>query len=161
LPAGATPAFPGPPFALALDLPVDRGSPTVLQYLAVAAEPWPGEAAVWRAEGTGPLTLHGLVDYPACLGRTLSDLPAGPLWRLQRGASLDVTLRRGGALGSIGEAAMLAGGNLFALVGPDGTVELLCAADAVLTGSETYRLSGLLRGLAGSEPAAGRATPAG
>ncbi|TXN56952.1 glycoside hydrolase/phage tail family protein [Methylobacterium sp. WL2] len=161
LPAGATPAFPGPPFALALDLPVDRGSPTVLQYLAVAAEPWPGEAAVWRAEGAGPLTLRGLVDYPACLGRTLSDLPAGPLWRLQRGAHLDVTLRRGGALGSIGEAAMLAGGNLFALVGPDGIVELLCAADAVLTGPDTYRLSGLLRGLAGSEPAAGRSTPAG
>ena len=62
---------------------------------ALAAEPWPGAAAVWRAEGTGPLALHGLVDYPACLGRTLTELPAGPLWRLQRGVPLDVTLRRG------------------------------------------------------------------
>jgi hypothetical protein len=158
---GPTPAFPGPPFAVVLDLPVDRGSPTVLQYLAVAAEPWPGAAAVWRAEGTGPLALHGLVDYPACLGRTLTELPAGPLWRLQRGVPLDVTLRRGGALGSIGEAAMLASGNLFALIGPDGAVELFSAASAVLTGPDSYRLSGFLRGLAGSEAQAGRATPAG
>ncbi|KST59686.1 hypothetical protein AO398_16965 [Methylobacterium sp. GXS13] len=159
--AGPVPAFPGPPFALALDLPVDRGSPTVLQYLAVAGEPWPGAAAVWRAEGSGPLALHGLVDYPACLGRTLTALPAGPLWRLHRGVSLDVTLRRGGALGSIGEAAMRAGGNLFALIGPDGAVELLSAADAAATGPDTYRLSGFLRGLAGSEASAGRVAPAG
>ncbi|MBP1180449.1 glycoside hydrolase/phage tail family protein [Methylobacterium sp. PvR107] len=161
LPALAPPAFPGPPLALALDLPVDRGSPTILQYLAVAAEPWPGAAAIWRADGTGPLALHGRVDYPACLGRTRAALPAGPLWRLQRGVTLDVTLRRGSALASVGTAAMLAGGNLFALIGPDGAVELLGVAQAVLTGTDTYRLSGLLRGLAGSEEAAGRDTPLG
>ncbi|MCJ2135355.1 glycoside hydrolase/phage tail family protein [Methylobacterium sp. J-026] len=161
LTAVAPPAFPGAPLALALDLPVDRGSPTILQYLAVAAEPWPGAAAIWRAEGTGPLALQGVVDYPACLGRTLTALPAGPLWRIDRHRSLDVGLRRGGTLASIGEAAMLAGGNLFALIGPDGAVELLGAANAVLIGADTYRLSGLLRGLAGSEAAAGRASPAG
>jgi len=155
------PAFPGPPFALALDLPVDRGSPTILQYLAVAAEPWPGTAAIWRAEGSGPLALQGVVDYPACLGRTLTALPAGTPWRIDRHRSLDVTLRRGGTLASIGEPAMLAGGNLFALIGPDGAVELLGAAGAVLIGADTYRLTGLLRGLAGSEDAAGRIAPAG
>lgn len=160
-PEAPPPVFPGPPLALALDLPADRGTPTVLQWCAVAAEPWPGAAAIWRAEGAGPLSLHGHVDYPACLGKTLSPLPAGPLWRIQRGVHLDVTLRRGGALAAIGEAAMLAGGNLFALIGPDGSGELLCAANAVLTGPDTYRLSGFLRGLAGSEAAAGRTSPSG
>ncbi|MEL6062448.1 MULTISPECIES: baseplate multidomain protein megatron [unclassified Methylobacterium] len=160
-PQVARPAFPGPPLALAVDLPVDRGSPTILQVLAVAAEPWPGAAAIWRAEGTGPLALRGVADYPACLGRTLTALPAGPVWRIDRHRSLDVTLRRGGALASIGEAAMLAGGNLFALIGPDGAVELIGAAHAVLIGADTYRLSGLLRGLAGSEEAAGRTAPVG
>lgn len=155
------PAFPGPPFAVVLDLPVDRGSPTGLQYLAVAAEPWPGEAAIWRAEGAGPLALHGVADYPACLGRTQSVLAAGPLWRFDRVAHLDVTLRRAGALASVAEAAMLAGQNLFAVVAPDGTLEIVSARDAVLTGADTYRLSGLLRGLAGSEAAAGRPAPAG
>lgn len=159
--AVTAPAFPGPPFALALDLPADRGSPGVLQYLAVAAEPWPGAAAVWRAEGDGPLALHGVVDYPACLGRTLAVLPAGPVWRIDRVGHLDVRLRRAGALASVGEAAMLAGANLFALLAPDGTVEILSAADAVLTGPDTYRLSSLLRGLAGSEAAAARPAPAG
>lgn len=56
---------------------------------------------------------------------------------------------------------MRAGGNLFALLGADGAVELLCAANALLTGPDTYRLSGFLRGLAGSEAAAGRVSPAG
>ncbi|QGY05683.1 hypothetical protein MMSR116_30135 [Methylobacterium mesophilicum SR1.6/6] len=160
-PEAAAPVFPGPPLALALDLPADRGSLTILQWCAVAAEPWPGAAAIWRAEAAGAFSLHGHVDYPACLGKTLSPLPAGPLWRIQRGIHLDVTLRRGGALAAIGEAAMLAGGNLFALIGPDGTLELLGAAQAALIGPDTYRLSCLLRGLAGSEAAAGRAAPAG
>ncbi|MDP4021404.1 glycoside hydrolase/phage tail family protein [Methylobacterium sp. NEAU 140] len=160
-PAAPVPAFPGPPFALPLDLPVDRGSPTILQVLAVAADPWPGQVAVWRAEGAGPLALRGFVDYPACLGRTLSDLPPGPLWRRDPAARLDVSLRHAGALASVGTAAMLGGANTFAVVAPDGTVEILSAEAAVLTGPETYRLAGLLRGLAGSEASAGRTAPAG
>lgn len=158
----APPAFPGPPFAVALDLPVDRGSPSVLQYLAVAAEPWPGDVAVWRSDGEGAaLRASGFVDYPACLGRTLSALPPGPLWRFDRGAHLDVSLRNASGLASVDEGAALAGANLFALVAPDGTVEILSAASAVLTGPSSFRLSGLLRGLAGSEAAAARSTPAG
>ncbi|WP_336487290.1 baseplate multidomain protein megatron [Methylobacterium nigriterrae] len=155
-------AFPGPPFALALDLPVDRGEPTPLQYLAVAAEPWPGDVAVWRADGPGaPLALDRLVDYPACLGETLTALPPGPLWRFDRAARLEVRLRNDGALGAVGEAAALAGGNLFAVRAPDGTVEILSAAGAEMAGAGTWRLTRLLRGLAGSEAAAGRAAPAG
>ena len=160
-PAAAAPVFPGAPFALALDLPVDRGSPSVLQYLAVAAEPWPGSMGVWRAEGEGAFASHGIVDYPACLGRILTPLPPGPLWRRDRRASLSVTLRRAGALASVSLPAMLAGGNLFAVVAPDGTTEILAVTGAVQTGQETFLLSGFLRGLAGSEAAAGRTAPAG
>ncbi|WP_430913091.1 baseplate multidomain protein megatron [Methylobacterium sp. sgz302541] len=156
------PAFPGPPFALALDLPADRGDPSVLQYLAVAADPWPGEVAVWRSDGDdAPLSQRGIVDYPACLGRTLTALGPGPLWRFDRGARLDVTLRNAAGLASVDEAAALAGANLFALVAPDGGVELLSAAAVTLTGADSFRLGGLLRGLAGSEAAASRPTPAG
>ncbi len=139
-----------------------RGAPVPLSYLAVAAEPWPGAVAVWRSGGEGaPFALHRLVDHPACLGRTLSVLPPGPLWRFDRNARLDVTLRHADGLGSVTEAAALSGANLFALVGPDGVVEILSAAGAVLTGPDTWRLTTLLRGLAGSEAAAGRAVPAG
>jgi hypothetical protein len=163
-PAGTVappPAFAGAPFAIALDLPVDRGSPSILQYLAVAAEPWPGSVSVWRAEAAGAFALHGSAAYPACLGRTLAPLPPGPLWRLDHGASLPVTLRRSEALGSIGLSAMLAGGNLFAVVAPGGMVEILSAATAAATGQEAFLLSGFLRGLAGSEAAASQGAPAG
>jgi len=72
-----------------------------------------------------------------------------------------VMLRRAGALASVPLPAMLAGGNLFAVVAPDGTVEILSAAGAEATGADTFRLTNLLRGLAGSEAAAGRGAPTG
>ncbi len=59
-----------------------------------------------------------------------------------------MTLRHADGLGSVTEAAALSGANLFALVGPDGVVEILSAAGAVLTGPDTWRLTTLLRGLA-------------
>ncbi|KQP94690.1 hypothetical protein ASF60_00260 [Methylobacterium sp. Leaf113] len=162
-PRRAVPALAGPPFAVALDLPADRGSPTALQVLAVAADPWPGPVAIWRAEGEdAALVPHGFVDLPACLGETLTALPPGPLWRFDRGARLDVRLRHAGDLAAIGEAAALAGGNLFAVRSTrDGAIELIAAAGVTLIGPGTYRLTGLLRGLAGSEAQAARASPAG
>lgn len=118
--------------------------------------------AVWRSAGTdGPLGLHRIVDYPACLGETLTPLPPGPLWRFDRGTRLDLRLRHAGALSSIAESDVLAGGNLFALVGSDGGVEIIAAAGAELIGPGTYRLSRLLRGLMGSEDLSRRANPAG
>lgn len=156
------PGLPGPPFAVALDLPADRGSPSGLQYLAVAADPWPGSIAVWRGEGSeGPLALHRTLDHPACLGRTLADLAPGPLWRIDRQTRIDVTLRHAGALASVTETAMLSGANLFAVLAPDGSVEILGAADAVLVGPERYRLGRMVRGLGNSEAAAARGAPAG
>ncbi|MEH3118288.1 MAG: glycoside hydrolase/phage tail family protein [Methylorubrum populi] len=161
-PGRTPPALAGPVFALPLVLPVERGNPVPLSYLAVAADPWPGAVAVWRAAGEGaPFLPHRTLDHPACLGRTLNPLAPGPLWRFDRNARLDVALRHAEGLSAIGEAAALAGGNLFALVGGDGAVEILSAARAELIGGGTWRLSGLLRGLAGSEAAAGRQAGAG
>ncbi|GEP09594.1 baseplate multidomain protein megatron [Methylobacterium gnaphalii] len=156
------PALPGPPFAVALDLPVTRGDPGALQYLAIAADPWPGLMAVWRAAGLGaPFIVQRLVEHPACLGSTLSPLPPGPLWRFDRAARLDVTLRHAEGFASVDEGAALAGANTFALIGSDGTTEILSAACAELIGAGTFRLTTLLRGLAGSEAAASRTVPAG
>jgi len=160
-PRRSPPALSGPPFAAILDLPQDTGDPTPLQVLAVRAEPWPGEIAVWRAEDGGQLLLHALVDHPACLGETLTPLPPGPLWRFDRAARLDVSLGAAGGLASVTAAAALAGANRFALVEADGTVEIVAATGVVLTGPDTYRLTGFLRGLAGSEAAAGRTLAAG
>ena len=48
-PVRRPPLVAGAPEPIVLDLPVARGEPTVLQYLAVAADPWPGAVAIWRA----------------------------------------------------------------------------------------------------------------
>jgi hypothetical protein len=140
-------------------MPVARGEPTVLQYLAVAADPWPGAVAVWRG-GEGGFAFDRMVDLPAVAGRTLTPLPPGPLWRWDTTSVVDVALARG-TLASVSDEEALAGANLFAVKGGDGRWEIFSAARAELVAEKTYRLSRLLRGLAGSEPEAARTLPAG
>ena len=92
------PPVAGRPEAIVLDLPVARGEPTALQYLAVAADPWPGAVAVWRsARREDGFALHRVVALPALVGRTLTALAPGPLWRWDRAATLDVRMRVGRA----------------------------------------------------------------
>ncbi len=156
----ALPAIAGPPAVAVLDLPMAAASPAPLQFMAVAADPWPGAAAIWRSADGAGFALHAVADLPAMIGRTLGPMPAGPVWRWDAAASLDVELS-GGSLASLDDAAALAGGNLLALQGPDGAWELLVAAHAILVGARRYRLSRFLRGLGGSEDLAARVVPAG
>ena len=150
------PSVPGPPFAVALDLPATGRVPETLQHLAVAADPWPGAVAIWRAApGDDGYALHQLAEVPALIGRTSSGFPSGPVWRWDRRATLDVELS-GGSLSSLSEEETLAGGNLLALLGPDGAAEIVGARSATLIGPRRYRLSGFLRGLGGTERLAGR-----
>jgi hypothetical protein len=158
-PVRRPPPVPGKPFAVVLDLPAARGTPTGLQYVAVAADPWPGAVSVWRSRDGGSFAIHRTLVLPAMIGRTLTPVPAGPLWRWDPLSVLEVEIS--GAIASVPDEAALAGDNLFALQGSDARWEILSAARADLVGERTYRLSRLLRGLAGSEPEAGRAVPAG
>src|SRR3954469_7230056 len=132
----------------------------VLRWLAVAADPWPGAVAVWRSGDGASFALHRIVGLPAMIGRTLTALPPGPLWRWDPLATAEVELSSG-ALASIGDEAVLAGGNLFAVQGPDGCWEIFSAARAELIGARRYRLSRLLRGLAGREAQGARGVPSG
>jgi hypothetical protein len=159
-PVRKPPPIPGKPQAVILDLPASLTDPTPLQYVAVAANPWPGAVTVWRSGSGAGFTPHRIIDIPAVIGRTRSVLEPGPLWRWDARASLDVEISSG-AINSIDDEAALAGGNLFAVRGPDGRWEIFSAARAEMTGERSYRLSRLLRGLAGSEPEAARAVPAG
>jgi hypothetical protein len=65
------------------------------------------------------------------------------------------------ALSSVGEAGALGSASLFALGGPDGAWEIISAGSAEMIGPRRYRLSGLLRGLGGTERLANRVAPAG
>ncbi|MCK0196340.1 glycoside hydrolase/phage tail family protein [Ancylobacter sp. 6x-1] len=155
------PAASGPPAAWLVNLPaLDDGEPATLAHVAAFSSPWPGALALWRALDGASFTRIGTLPAPSVMGETLTDLPAGPLWRWQRGAVLDVELY-GGLLAAASEDAVLGGANAAALVAASGAVEIIQFAGADLIGTRHWRLAGLLRGQLGTEPMAGTAWPAG
>ncbi|WP_029030660.1 baseplate multidomain protein megatron [Salinarimonas rosea] len=158
--ARAAPATFGRPFVLVLDLPAALGDPTVLSFAAIHARPWPGAMAIWRSGDGASFEPFDVASAPAQVGETLSPLAPGPLWRIDRAGVVDVRLAMG-AVTSVSDGALFEGANRFCLRGPDGTLEIVGVGTAELIGERTYRLGRLLRGLAGSEPAAALGLPAG
>lgn len=151
-PAPARPAV-GPPALLVLDLPPLPGAEEdVRPLVAVAAQPWRA-FDVHAGAGAEALRVRATATASATVGTTLSDLPAGPRHRIDRGARLVARLE-GEAPRSRARAAVLAGENLLAVRGPDGGWELLQFLHAELVGPETWALSGLLRAQGGSDMAA-------
>lgn len=159
----AVPAIPralGPVHVLALDLPViDAAAPNVLTRLALSANPWPGSVAVYASPDGVSYQLAAVAAAPCVTGTTLDPLPSGPTARWDRGNAFRVRLF-GGALASLSDAAVLSGGNAAALR-TEGGWEILQFASAELVDGYTWRLSRLLRGQAGSEPAMAALLPAG
>lgn len=156
----SAPAIAGKPAVVVLDLPLAMGDPPGLQWLAAYADPWPGALTVWRSTDGATFAPLATIDLPAVIGETLTELPAGPLWRWDEATRLDLRLR-GGSLSSLDDLSALDGSNTLAIQGPDGVWEILTAAHAELTGTGTFRISHLLRGLGGSEGAAMRPVPSG
>ncbi|MGO4285739.1 baseplate multidomain protein megatron [Bosea sp. TAB14] len=159
-PPRVPPPLPGRPLAVPLALPIVTGQPPALLSLAAFAAPWPGGLAIWRAGDTGLFDLAGFVEAPSIVGETLTDLPAGPLWRSDRHAVLEVKLR-GGVLSSVPAESALAGANALALIDGAGGIELVTVSQVELVGQQRFRLSGFLRGLGGSEAVAQRHLAAG
>lgn len=146
------PALPGAAFVKLLELPVagDAG----LVSAVVRADPWRGPYTVVSSL-YGNAQAVAAIPVSARLGTTLTALPPGPLWRWDHAATVDIALE-GGALSSLGEEAVLAGGNAMALVDPTGEIEIVLFRRADLVGERRYRLSGLLRGIGTSEATAAR-----
>ena len=144
------PAVFGPPAIAAMDLPlISDAANAYAPWIAAAALPWPGEIAVVRV-ATGGFALDTLLTQPATMGRLTSAMPQGPLGRFDRRASPEVKLVSG-ALQSITELELLAGGNAAAVETAPGQWEVLQFGTAELVAERTYRLSLLLRGQAGSD----------
>jgi hypothetical protein len=154
------PALPGRPQVIPLALPIARTQPPPLLMLAGFASPWPGALMIWRADEVGQFEPFRLIEAPSIVGETLQALPPGPIWRSDSRNTLDVRLR-GGILTSVTVQAALAGANALALLDEAGEVEIVTAAQVELIGIRQFRLSGLIRGLGGSEAAASRSLPAG
>ena len=142
----------GPPALILLDLPPLEGAEDDARPLvAVAADPWPG-FDVSAGPSDAALTVRATAADPAIVGQTRNALTPGPLYRFDRATRLVVAIE-GGALSSAGEAAVLNGANVLAVLADNGEWEVIQYLNAELIAPGLYALTGLLRAQAGSDPA--------
>jgi GTA TIM-barrel-like domain/Putative phage tail protein len=139
----------GPADVVVMDLALSTTAQPAAPWIAAQARPWPGRLSVLKQQGGAGYVLNSVVGAQATMGEILSPLPAGIVGRVDYRVSLDVALDFG-ALSSVTRAEVLAGANVAAV----GTVatgfEILQFETAVMTGVNSYRLSGLLRAQGGS-----------
>lgn len=157
---GHVPPMPVEP--IFLDLPLMRGDEvTHAPHLAVTANPWPGAVAVYASDTDEAYALMQVMGERATVGITQSPMiAAGPgVW--DNGAALQVRLYSG-ALESRPEAALLNGANLMAIGSGSGADwELFQFREAELIGTDTWALSGRLRGQLGTDGIMPAVWPAG
>ncbi|MGI3168237.1 baseplate multidomain protein megatron [Pseudooceanicola sp. C21-150M6] len=154
---------PVPVLPLFLDLPLMTGAEDpVAPHLAVVANPWPGDVAVYSSAVAGEgYVFDQLVESWSVIGVTETALQAAGPGRVDRGAALRVRLTRG-ALASISDAALLAGGNLLAIGdGSPSGWELMQVRDVVALGGGGFDLSYRLRGQLGTDAGMPAVWPAG
>ena len=152
-PAKATGAVAaGQPEVIFLDLPLLTGEePAGAGYVAAAQSPWPGALAIYRSPETTGFQLKAFVNAPSAIGITLNALPPGPEGRIDRATRLRVVLARGATAQSVTRLKMLSGSNLAAVRHASGEWEVLQFETATLVAANTYELSNLLRGQAGTD----------
>ncbi|NIZ13735.1 glycoside hydrolase/phage tail family protein [Phaeobacter sp. HF9A] len=152
LPQSAAFAAPTPVLPLFLDLPLMRGEEVPhAPHVCASARQWPGAVALYGADLGAEFTLQELLPARATVGITKSVLAAGPVGYWDRGADLEVELI-GGALDSVGRAAVLNGANRLAIGdGSPGNWEVMQFAEAELIAPNRYLIRDRLRGQYGSD----------
>ncbi|HAH10097.1 MAG TPA: hypothetical protein DCL48_08355, partial [Alphaproteobacteria bacterium] len=140
----------GPPTVQYLDLPLLAGTESPhAAHAAAFASPWPGRIDVHEYFGLGSQVLVSLTA-PAIMGETTTAFYAGPEGRWDDGNAVWVKLYSG-TLSSRSSGEVLNGANAAAIRNADGRWEVFQFRTAELTAPLTYKLSGLLRGQAGTE----------
>ncbi len=156
-PAPATPVYP-----LFMDLPLLRGDEVAqAPHVAIAANPWPGTVSVWSSSSESGFAFNTEVQSPSIIGTTLTELRAAQTGLFDRGSALRVTIPTG-TLSTSSALDVLNGTNVAAI--GDGSAEnweILQFSGAALVAANTYELTDLLRGLAGSDALAPTAWPEG
>jgi hypothetical protein len=117
--------------------------------VAASAQPWPGRVNLLKSAG-GSFAQNVQLTRAAVVGETTTALYAGPEGRWDDGNAVWVKLSSG-ALTSRAALDVLNGANACAIRNADGGWEVLQFRNAELTAPLTYKLSGLLRGQAGTE----------
>ena len=151
----------GRPSAVMLDLPLAAdGALAHAPWIAATARPWPGALAVNRRTGSSVFRFNRLIETRATMGFITQAVAAGPLHVFDRGGVIDVQLTTG-ELSSVTSEELLQGANAAAIGSMETGWEIIQFARAELSGARSFRLSLLLRGIAGSEPEMLALRPAG
>jgi hypothetical protein len=150
------------PEILLLDLPLLSGDePGYAPRIAAFAAPWPGAVAVAIGSAETGFQARQTLTRRAVVGELTEALDPGPVARFDRSNAITVRLSAG-SLSGVPELALLNGSNIAAIGSEEDGWEIVQYQEATLTGTLTYRLSGLLRGQAGTadRAAAGHAAGA-
>lgn len=154
-------AIVGTALAAFLDLPLLTGTEDPSHgYVAAAKLPWPGGIAFYRSPGDSGFVLATIAGQPATIGTVLDPVPPGPEGRMDNAARFRVRIEQG-QLASVTDLALLSGANAIAIESPGGGWEVAQFEAATLVAPQTYELSRLLRGQAGTEHAMSDVKPAG
>ncbi|WP_022721070.1 glycoside hydrolase/phage tail family protein [Rhodopseudomonas sp. B29] len=149
--APALPPALGPAHVVTLDLPViDTSAADVLTRLAVFANPWPVAEVIYSSADGASYQPIATAPVRCVIGETLDPVPRGPTALWDRGTHFRVRIG-GGVLTSASDARVLGGSNAAAVQNDDGEWEILQFAAAELVDTNTYLLSRLLRGQAGTD----------
>lgn len=140
------------PLVAFLDLPrFEDGEAASFARVAAYAKPWT-RMLVSSSATTEGYRSRVLIERPARIGRLSAPLVAGVCGRFDRVSMIEVDLPFGG-LSSASEIAVQAGGNRLAVMADNGAWEVAAFATAQEVAPGRFRLSNLLRGLAGTEDA--------
>ncbi len=135
-----------------LDLPrLEGASHSGDASVAAFARPW-RRLAVSSSPEAEAYRLRLTLDRPATIGRLAEALGPGPVGRFDPGNAVLVDLI-GGAFVSASRMAVLSGMNRLAVRAAHGGWEVLGFAEAEEVATGRFRLTGLLRGLGGTEDA--------
>ena len=140
------------PVVTFLDLPRLEGTSHAGDAsVAAFARPW-RRLAVSSSPEAEAYRLRLTLDRPATIGRLAEALGPGPVGRFDPGNAVVVDLI-GGAFASASRLAVLSGTNRLAVRAAHGGWEVLGFAEAQEVATGRFRLTGLLRGLGGTEDA--------
>ena len=158
---GRGPNIAGQAHVEVLDLPMLSGTEVPhAPWVAAAHVPWTGPMAVYAAAQDYDYRLDAEIPRGSVVGTTLTDLPAAApeRWAEQ---TLELQVSEAG-LQARPPLDVLNGANVLALRAAGGIDwEVVQFREAELIGERIYRLRGLLRGQAGTEPLIAPVLPAG
>ncbi|MDX3927435.1 MAG: glycoside hydrolase/phage tail family protein [Shinella sp.] len=143
-----------------MDLPsFEAGAAEDFARVAAHARPW-RPIVLSSSSGTEGYRIRLRLDRPARTGRLAEPLLPGVSGRFDQANALVADLFYGG-FSSVDRLAVLDGTNRLAVAGADGGWEILSFLEAEEISAGRWRLTGLLRGLAGSEDTMAAGHPAG